>query len=407
MFLFTDKLKGKELMKEIILLKDGEIVLKGLNRRTFEDVLKKNIRHAISHLGSFEIKSAQSIIYVKPLSDDIDIDEACLKISRVFGIVSYSRAAICEEKTLESIIATAPVYLEKELKAVKTFKVEARRSDKRFPYKSPEICAELGGVILDKFPHLSVDVHNPDLIVNVEVRDFGAYVHGAAHKGAGGIPVGTSGNAAILISGGIDSPVAAYMMAKRGLKLTAVHFASPPYTSKRAEDKVVRLLRRVSRYAGKMTMYTVPFTKIQETIKNECPEELFTIIMRRLMMQISSRIAADNDCTALITGESLGQVASQTIGALSCTDDAADLLVFRPLIGMDKQEIIDISYKIDTYDISIEPYEDCCTVFTPKHPRTRPVLKYVKEAQEKANFEPMIEEALANLKVTEISAKDE
>lgn len=394
-------------MKEIILLKDGEIVLKGLNRRTFEDVLKKNIRHAISHLGSFEIKSAQSIICVKPLSDDIDLDEACLKISRVFGIVSYSRAAICEEKTLESIIATAPVYLEKELKAVKTFKVEARRSDKRFPYKSPEICAELGGVILDKFPHLSVDVHNPDLIVNVEVRDFGAYVHGAAHKGAGGIPVGTSGNAAILISGGIDSPVAAYMMAKRGLKLTAVHFASPPYTSKRAEDKVVRLLRRVSRYAGKMTMYTVPFTKIQETIKNECPEELFTIIMRRLMMQISSRIAADNDCTALITGESLGQVASQTIGALSCTDDAADLLVFRPLIGMDKQEIIDISYKIDTYDISIEPYEDCCTVFTPKHPRTRPVLKYVKEAQEKANFEPMIEEALANLKVTEISAKDE
>ena len=394
-------------MKEIILLKDGEIVLKGLNRRTFEDVLKKNIRHAISHLGSFEIKSAQSIIYVKPLSDDIDLDEACLKISRGFGIVSYSRAAICEEKTLESIIATAPVYLEKELKAVKTFKVEARRSDKRFPYKSPEICAELGGVILDKFPHLSVDVHNPDLIVNVEVRDFGAYVHGAAHKGAGGIPVGTSGNAAILISGGIDSPVAAYMMAKRGLKLTAVHFASPPYTSKRAEDKVVRLLRRVSRYAGKMTMYTVPFTKIQKTIKNECPEELFTIIMRRLMMQISSRIAADNDCTALITGESLGQVASQTIGALSCTDDAADLLVFRPLIGMDKQEIIDISYKIDTYDISIEPYEDCCTVFTPKHPRTRPVLKYVKEAQEKANFEPMIEEALANLKVTEISAKDE
>lgn len=394
-------------MKEIILLKDGEIVLKGLNRRTFEDVLKKNIRHAISHLGSFEIKSAQSIIYVKPLSDDIDLDEACLKISRVFGIVSYSRAAICEEKTLESIIATAPVYLEKELKAVKTFKVEARRSDKRFPYKSPEICAELGGVILDKFPHLSVDVHNPDLIVNVEVRDFDAYVHGAAHKGAGGIPVGTSGNAAILISGGIDSPVAAYMMAKRGLKLTAVHFASPPYTSKRAEDKVVRLLRRVSRYAGKMTMYTVLFTKIQKTIKNECPEELFTIIMRRLMMQISSRIAADNDCTALITGESLGQVASQTIGALSCTDDAADLLVFRPLIGMDKQEIIDISYKIDTYDISIEPYEDCCTVFTPKHPRTRPVLKYVKEAQEKANFEPMIEEALANLKVTEISAKDE
>ena len=389
-------------MKEIILLKDGEIVLKGLNRRTFEDVLKKNIRHAISHLGSFEIKSAQSIIYVKPLSDDIDLDEACLKISRVFGIVSYSRAAICEEKTLESIIATAPVYLEKELKAVKTFKVEARRSDKRFPYKSPEICAELGGVILDKFPHLSVDVHNPDLIVNVEVRDFGAYVHGAAHKGAGGIPVGTSGNAAILISGGIDSPVAAYMMAKRGLKLTAVHFASPPYTSKRAEDKVVRLLRRVSRYAGKMTMYTVPFTKIQKTIKNECPEELFTIIMRRLMMQISSRIAADNDCTALITGESLGQVASQTIGALSCTDDAADLLVFRPLIGMDKQEIIDISYKIDTYDISIEPYEDCCTVFLPDYPAIRPKLKDILREESKLDVEGLIAEAFESLESIEV-----
>ena len=388
-------------MKEIILLKDGEIVLKGLNRRTFEDVLKKNIRHAISHLGSFEIKSAQSIIYVKPLSDDIDLDEACLKISRVFGIVSYSRAAICEEKTLESIIATAPVYLEKELKAVKTFKVEARRSDKRFPYKSPEICAELGGVILDKFPHLSVDVHNPDLIVNVEVRDFGAYVHGAAHKGAGGIPVGTSGNAAILISGGIDSPVAAYMMAKRGLKLTAVHFASPPYTSKRAEDKVVRLLRRVSRYAGKMTMYTVPFTKIQKTIKNECPEELFTIIMRRLMMQISSRIAADNDCTALITGESLGQVASQTIGALSCTDDAADLLVFRPLIGMDKQEIIDISEKIGTYETSILPYEDCCTTFVAQHPVTKPKMEQILESEKAlvGKIEPLIAKAVEDVEI--------
>ena len=394
-------------MKEIILLKDGEIVLKGLNRRTFEDVLKKNIRHAISHLGSFEIKSAQSIIYVKPLSDDIDLDEACLKISRVFGIVSYSRAAICEEKTLESIIATAPVYLEKELKAVKTFKVEAKRSDKKFPLKSPEICREVGGEILSKFPHLKVDVHNPDLVVNVEIRDFGAYVHGEPVRGAGGIPVGTGGRAAILISGGLDSPVAAYMMAKRGIRLTAIHFASPPYTSPRAEDKVVRLLRRVSRYAGDMVMYTVPFTKLQEKIKDECPEELFTIIMRRLMMQISEKIAEKYECQALITGESLGQVASQTIGALSCTDEATDMLVFRPLIGMDKQEIIDIAYKIDTYDISIEPYEDCCTVFTPKHPRTRPVLKYVKEAQEKPNFGPLVEEALQNLKVTRISADDE
>ena len=394
-------------MKELILLKDGEIVLKGLNRRSFEDVLKKNVKNTLSGLGRFEISSAQSTIYVKPLSEDIDLDEACERVSRVFGIVTYCRAAMCEEKTLESVIETAPVYLEKELKAAKTFKVEAKRSDKRFAYKSPEICRELGGVILEKFPHLKVDVHNPEVTVTVEIRDFGAYIHSAPLKGAGGIPVGTGGKAAILISGGIDSPVAAYMMAKRGIKLTAIHFASPPYTSKRAEDKVVRLLRKVSRYAGNMVMYTVPFTKLQERIKDECPEELFTIIMRRLMMEISERIATDNDCSALITGESLGQVASQTIGALGCTNEATDMIIFRPLIGMDKQEIIDISYKIDTFETSIEPYEDCCTVFTPKHPRTRPVLKYVKEAQEKANFGELVEEALQNLKTTFICANDD
>ena len=394
-------------MKELILLKDGEIVLKGLNRRSFEDVLKKNVKNTLNGLGRFEITSAQSTIYVKPLSEDIDLDEACERVSRVFGIVTYCRAAMCEEKTLESVIETAPVYLEKELKAARTFKVEAKRSDKRFAYKSPEICRELGGVILEKFPHLKVDVHNPEVTVTVEIRDFGAYIHSAPLKGAGGIPVGTGGKAAILISGGIDSPVAAYMMAKRGIKLTAIHFASPPYTSKRAEDKVVRLLRKVSRYAGNMVMYTVPFTKLQERIKDECPEELFTIIMRRLMMEISERIATDNDCSALITGESLGQVASQTIGALGCTNEATDMIIFRPLIGMDKQEIIDISYKIDTFETSIEPYEDCCTVFTPKHPRTRPVLKYVKEAQEKANFGELVEEALQNLKTTFICANDD
>ena len=223
-----------------------------------------------------------------------------------------------------------------------------------------------------------------------------------AIRGAGGIPVGTGGKAAVLISGGIDSPVAAYMMARRGLKLTAIHFASPPYTSQRAEEKVVRLLQKVSRYATPMTMYTVPFTEIQEKLRDDCPEELFTIIMRRLMMQMAERIAKDNGCAALITGESLGQVASQTIGALGCTDEATDMVVFRPLIGMDKQEIIDISYKIDTYETSIEPYEDCCTVFTPKHPRTKPILKFVKAAQEQAGFEPLIEKALQNLKVTQI-----
>ena len=393
-------------MKEILLLKDGEIVLKGLNRRQFEDVLKKNIKIALHSLGRFEITSAQSTISVLPLSEDIDLDEACERVGRVFGIVSYSRAALCEEKSMESVLATAPEYLEKQLRAAKTFKVEAKRADKRFPLKSPEICRELGGELLRNYPHLRVDVHHPDVTVYVEIRDFGAYIHADPIRGAGGIPVGTGGKAVILISGGIDSPVAAYMMAKRGLRLTAVHFASPPYTSRRAEEKVVRLLQKVSRYSGPMTMYTVPFTKLQEKLRDDCPEELFTIIMRRLMMEISQRIARDNDCAALITGESLGQVASQTIGALNCTDEAADMVVFRPLIGMDKQEIIDISYKIDTYETSIEPYEDCCTVFTPKHPRTKPVLKFVKEAQERAGFEPLIEEALQNLKITPIYPED-
>ena len=393
-------------MKEILLLKDGEIVLKGLNRRAFEDVLKRNIRTALRGTGEYEVTSAQSTIYVKPLGDDCDLDEASERIGRVFGLVSYSRAAMCEEKTMESVLATAPGYLAKQLKKAKTFKVEAKRSDKKFPCKSPEICREAGGEILRHFSHLRVDVHNPDVTVYVEIRDFGAYVHADPLRGAGGIPVGTGGKAVILISGGIDSPVAAYMMAKRGIKLTAVHFASPPYTSQRAEDKVVKLLRKVSRYAGSMRMITVPFTAIQEKLRDDCPEELFTIIMRRLMMQISERIAKQYDCAALITGESLGQVASQTIGALGCTDEAVDMVVFRPLIGMDKQEIIDISYRIDTYETSIEPYEDCCTVFTPKHPRTKPILKFVKEAQERARFEPLVEEALQNLKITYINPED-
>ena len=390
-------------MKEIVLAKVGEIVLKGLNRRQFEDQLLKNIRNCLKSLGSVEVKAAQSTISIVPQDEFIDLDEVCERISRIFGIATYSRAAVCDEKSLESVLKTAPEYLAEQLESAKTFKVEAKRSDKKFPFKSPEICRETGGKILQAFPHLKVDVHNPDLVVNVEIRDFGAYIHGKALRGAGGIPVGTGGNAAILISGGIDSPVAAYMMAKRGIRLTAIHFASPPYTSRRAEDKVVRLLQKVARYSGAMKMYTVPFTKLQEKLRDDCPEELFTIIMRRLMMQISQRIAEQNECQALITGESLGQVASQTIGALGCTDEAADMVVFRPLIGMDKQEIIDISYKIDTFETSIEPYEDCCTVFTPKHPRTKPVLKFVKQAQENAGFEPLIEEALQNLKITYIS----
>lgn len=388
-------------MNELILIKLGEIALKGLNRKNFEAALVRNIKHRIAPLGGFSVKTAQSTIYVTPANEYSDMDEAEERIKTVFGIAAYSRAARAE-KQLEDIEKTAAGYLSDELGDCQTFKVEAKRSDKKFPLKSPEICREVGGYLLERFPNLSVDVHNPDITVNVEIRDFGAYVHGKAKRGAGGIPVGTGGKAAILISGGIDSPVAAYMMAKRGVELTAVHFASPPYTSERAEQKVKKLLETVSRYSGRMTMYTVPFTEIQEQIQRNCPEELFTIIMRRFMMEIAQRVAEQNGCAALITGESLGQVASQTIHAIACTDDACSMPVFRPLIGMDKEEIISISRKIDTFETSIEPYEDCCTVFTPKHPRTRPILKYVRQAQDELDTQALVSRALENLKVTKI-----
>lgn len=388
-------------MKEIILVKLGEIALKGLNRRTFEDILIKNIKRRLYKFGRFEVVSAQSTIRITPLSDDIDLDEVSQEIGKIFGIVAYSRACVTE-KDMEAIKRFAAEYLKQELLDVKTFKVESKRSDKKFPLGSPEISREVGGYLLSKYPHLSVDVHNPDITVTVEVRDFAAYVHGMVMEGAGGLPVSCGGKAAILISGGIDSPVAAYMMAKRGLELTAVHFASPPYTSARAEEKVRDLLTIVSRYSGKMDMYTVPFTKIQEEIQKNCPEELFTIIMRRMMMVISQRIAQQCGCQALITGESLGQVASQTIGAIACTDEVAQMPVFRPLIGMDKKEIIEISRRIDTFETSCLPYEDCCTVFTPKHPRTRPKAEYVRRAEQAVDWEDMINEAVAGVSITKI-----
>lgn len=392
-------------MEEIILIKVGEIVLKGLNRRTFEDVLLKNLRKRLHKAGQFEIKIAQSTISVKPKGENADMELASEIVGKTFGIATFSRACVAK-KDIEDIQQKAVEYLEEELEDAKTFKVEARRSDKKFPLKSPQICEQVGGYILEHFPHLKVDVKNPELVVTVEVRDFCAYVRGGVVKGVGGIPVGTGGKAGILISGGIDSPVAAFMMAKRGVELTAIHFASPPYTSQRAEEKVCKLLEIVSEYSGRMTMYTVPFTEIQEQIREKCPEELFTIIMRRFMMQISERIAKDNNCTALITGESLGQVASQTISAIACTDIVCNIPVFRPLIGMDKDEIVVISRKIGTFETSIEPYEDCCTVFTPKHPRTKPVLKYVEQAQNEMNCDELIEKALAGLKVTKIGYGD-
>lgn len=388
-------------MKEIILIKNGELVLKGLNRNTFEDVLIKNMKRALRELGEFKFTKSQSTIMVESLND-ADLDDAVEILKKVFGIAALSRAAVAE-KDMESIRQTTLSYLAEELEGAKTFKVEAKRSDKKFPLKSPEICRELGGFVLSKFHHLKVDVHNPDVTVTVEVRDNYAFVRGNNIKGAGGMPVSTSGRAAVLISGGIDSPVAAYMMAKRGIELVAVHFASPPYTTELAELKVMELLHKVAKYSGPITTYVVPFTRLQEEIRDNCPEEYFTIIMRRYMMRISQALAEHQNCSALITGESVGQVASQTIYALGCTDAVTDMPVFRPCIGMDKDEIIAISRKIDTFETSIQPYEDCCTVFTPKHPRTRAKLEDVVVAEQGiTNGDELIAQAIENVKKTVI-----
>ena len=378
-------------MKEIILIKDGELALKGLNRSSFEAMLMKNIRWRIKPFGSFELKQSQSTITVNPLDDNADLDSAADEISRVFGIAGFSRAAVAE-KDINDILDIAPVYLKDQLNEAKTFKVEAKRSDKKFPLTSPEISAMVGERLLEAFPHLSVQVKDPDIKVVVEIRDR-AYIRGNQLKGAGGMPVGSSGRGMLLISGGIDSPVAAYMMAKRGVELVGIHFASPPYTSLRSEEKVHDLLAKVARYSGRIWLNTVPFTEIQEEIREKCPEEYFTIIMRRFMMRISCMLADNSDCHALITGESVAQVASQTMLALGCTDAVATYPVFRPCIGMDKEEIIKISRQIETFDISIQPFEDCCTVFTPKHPKTRPQLKDVEEAEKALDIDALCRRA--------------
>ncbi|MBQ5841025.1 MAG: tRNA 4-thiouridine(8) synthase ThiI [Clostridia bacterium] len=386
---------------EILLIKNGELALKGLNRRTFEETLMRNLRYRLRHAGDFTIQVYQSTIYIQPKNDMADLDEAADCVSRVFGIAAYSRARVAE-KRLEAIQQAAVEFLGDRLQDSATFKVEAKRADKQFPLTSPEISREVGGYILEHFPHLRVDVHNPDVLVMVEIRDFGAYIHAQQLPGAGGMPVGTGGRAAILISGGIDSPVAAYMIAKRGVQLTAVHFASPPYTSERAEQKVISLLEKVGRYAGRMSLHIVPFTRIQEEIRRACPEEYFTLIMRRFMMRLAQRVARQENCGALITGESLAQVASQTIPALAVTDALAEMPVFRPVIGMDKEEIVSIARRIDTFELSIQPYEDCCTVFTPRHPRTRPKLHLVEQAEAVLDVDALVEEAMAGIRILEI-----
>ena len=385
-------------MKEYILCKYGEIALKGLNKSNFESVLTKNIKRRLSGIGNFSVTRAQSTVYVEPLDDSCDMDEAVERLKKVFGIAKLTKA-LEVDKSMEAILYDTMDYLAEAFDGARTFKVNAKRADKKFPVKSPEICAELGHKILERFPEMRVDVHEPDVTVTVEIREKHAFINALRIDGAGGIPVGTGGRGLLLLSGGIDSPVAGYMIAKRGAVVQAVHFEAPPYTSERARLKVEKLASEIAEYCGDIVFHCVPFTSIQEAIRDNCPEELFTIIMRRLMMEIAQRIAAKEDLACLITGESLGQVASQTMYAMVCTDAVCRIPVLRPCIGLDKAEIVEISRKIGTFDTSIEPYEDCCTVFTPKHPKTRPVLDDVEKAQNSFDFGPMIEKAVADTEV--------
>ncbi len=390
-------------MKEVILVKYGEIILKGLNRNRFEDMLISNIKKVIGKKNIAEIKKSQAVIYIAP-SDMGDIDEMVAKLKKVFGIVFIAKAGVFK-KDMDTILTDGANYIANTLYGVSTFKVEAKRSDKAFPLKSPEISREMGGALLSRNPRLTVQVHNPEALVRVEIRENVAYVYTdtARERGMGGMPTGSGGKATVLLSGGIDSPVAAWMIAKRGVELDAVHFFSPPYTSERAKEKVITLAKIVASYTGRFNLYIVPFTEQQLAIRDNCPEEHLTLIMRRMMMMTAERIALSKNSNALITGESLGQVASQTIHALSVTNECVETLpVFRPLIGMDKNEIVEIARKIETFETSILPYEDCCTVFVPKHPTTKPKLEKILESQGKIDMEYWVNKAVEEVETVYI-----
>ena len=392
------------MIKEILLCKYGEIVLKGANRKSFEDMLSREMKKRAACYGKFDVYRAQSTIYIEPMDDEADMDGMFEAASKVFGIVAIARAAVCE-KNMEDIARTAREYVPPFLAGKRTFKVEGKRSDKAFALNSMEISREIGGETLETCPQIRVDVHKPDVIVKVEIREFGAYISAGQFKGAGGMPVGSNGKGLLLLSGGIDSPVAGYMMAKRGVRLDAIHFESFPYTSERAREKVLELAQIVSEYAGDIYVHVVSLTHIQEELVKACEEDYFTLLLRRYMMTIAERVAKEKFCSALITGESLGQVASQTMQALSVTDAAVNMPVFRPCIGMDKEEIVTISRKIGAFETSIQPYEDCCTVFTPKHPRTKPELEKVLVQENKLDFAALVEEAMGTLYTVHIKAE--
>ena len=388
-------------MKEVLLCKYGEIVLKGANRSYFEDMLCKELRKRAKKCGNFEVLRAQSTVYIEPQDDFCDMDAMLCEAQKVFGIVAIARAYVCD-KSLEAISEAAREFIAPEIRNYKTFKVEAKRSDKRFPLDSMDLSREIGGVLLSVNPRVKVDVRNPEIIVKVEVRERAAYIYAGHHKGAGGMPVGTNGKGLLLLSGGIDSPVAGYMMAKRGVKLEAVHFESFPYTSERALQKVLDLAKIVSDYSGDIYVHIISLTHIQEELVKHCDEDYFTLLLRRYMVALSNKVAEKYDCGALITGESVGQVASQTMQAIGVTDAVAEIPVFRPCIGMDKEEIVQISRKIGTFETSILPYEDCCTVFTPKHPKTKPELDKVIAEESKLPFDELVEEAFATMRTERV-----
>ena len=378
---------------EMFLLKLGEVVLKGQNRRAFEDRLVANTARRLKSCGSFQVYIRQSTIYAEPTTETCDMEAAYAAARQVFGVVSVARAVPCE-KTVAAIVATAKDYLAEAFASAGSFKVESKRADKNYPLNSIQLSQAVGGELAEAFPHVAVDVHSPDLTVHVEIREKHAYVHAPAVPGAGGLPVGMGGHGISLLSGGLDSPVSSWMMARRGVELEMVHFVSPPYTSQQAQDKVLELARLLTAYCGRLRVHIVPFTEIQEEIRKNCPEEYFTLIMRRFMMRLAQAIAKRAGAKALITGESLGQVASQTMMALAVTDDVAEMPVLRPLIGMDKVEIIRMAREIGTYDTSILPYEDCCTVFTPRHPATRPKAEDVQAAEAKLDIEGLTARSL-------------
>ena len=384
-------------MNDILLLKPGELFLKGLNKRYFEEKLMNNLRRRLKHVGRFEVSCRQSTFYVEARDEASDLDAALAAAQQVFGFASVTRAAACE-KDKDVIAQKAIEYLRDDMLSVRSFKVETKRSDKRFELTSIELSQYVGGLLAEAYPNARAQMHDPEMVVHLEVREMAAYVHARPLPGAGGMPVGSNGSAVTLLSGGIDSPVSTYLIAKRGVRLVPVHFFSFPYTSELAKEKVIRLAKLLEPYTGRMTLQIVPFTHIQEEIRRCCPEEYFTLIMRRFMMRIAEDIALHNDCKAIVTGENLGQVASQTMEAMASTQSVLHHMpVLQPLIGMDKLDIIAHARKIGTFETSILPYEDCCTVFTPRHPKTRPTVEEVAEAERAMDIEGLVKEAIEGI----------